>query len=112
MATKKKVKESTSRKREAPARPPIAAAPVALTTQVDQPVVAAPVKKMKPIWYMVGLVLLSIGGVIFLSGVYYVFYPAPARVVGAHLYPNLWWGGIMVAAGAVFILTNRKKTVE
>lgn len=64
---------------------------------------------MKPIWYFVGLLLLAIGllvlgaGILDLNG---------ATTVLAHLYPRVWWGGIMVLAGTLFLLFNRKKTIE
>jgi len=68
-------------------------------------------KKMKPIWYMVGLVLLSMGTIIFLAGIYYLVNPPPVRTTTAHLQPNIWWGALMMAVGGFFVFTNRKATV-
>ncbi len=67
---------------------------------------------MKPIWYFVGLLLLSMGSIITLAGVYQVFNPPAQPTVLAHLHPGLWWGGIMTFAGLMFLFTNRNKTVE
>ena len=69
-----------------------------------------PEKKMKTIWFMVGLVLLTMGGVIFLSGLYYLVNPSAMRTVLSHLQPDVWWGAIMVLAGLTFVLTQRKST--
>lgn len=64
-------------------------------------------KNMKSIWYLVGLMLLGIGAIVFISGIYYYLNPNQGRTVLTHLHPSLWWGGIMVAAGLVFVLTHR-----
>jgi hypothetical protein len=66
---------------------------------------------MKPIWYFVGLLLLIVGGLIGVTGIYqYIWPPNQAPVLG-ELHANIWWGGFMVVAGLVFLLANRKKTV-
>lgn len=65
-------------------------------------------KKMLSIWFFVGIMLTLLGGIITLTGVYYIFNPQNATVV-AHLNPNLWWGAIMVVAGLVFLLPSIKK---
>jgi amino acid permease len=70
------------------------------------------VKKMKPIWYFVGLVLLFIGVVIFLTGIYDLIAGSESKTVLAHLHPNIWWGRIMVIAGLIFVLVNKNATVE
>jgi uncharacterized membrane protein YdbT with pleckstrin-like domain len=65
-------------------------------------------KKMKPIWYLVGLVLLVMGLIIVAAG---IFSGAQAAVLG-HLHTNLWWGLVMIGTGLIFLVTNWKKTVE
>ncbi len=62
---------------------------------------------MKPIWYFVGLMLLSMGGIILLTGLYLYFFGIDYRTVFAALHPNLWWGTVMIVAGALFLLLNR-----
>ncbi len=64
-------------------------------------------KQMRPIWYFVGLILLSMGLIVFISGIYYLFSPTRAQTVLAELHPDIWWGGIMILAGVVFLLANR-----
>lgn len=67
---------------------------------------------MKPIWYFVGVLLFLIGLIITISGLYSLFNPPVESKVLAHLHPDIWWGLIMVAAGCVFLLLNRKKVVQ
>jgi hypothetical protein len=67
-------------------------------------------KKMKPIWYfvgLVGLVLLSMGAVVLLAGIYGLATGAKHTTVLARLHPDVWWGAVMVAAGAIFFFKNR-----
>ena len=64
-------------------------------------------KKMKPNWHFVGLVLVVMGAVIFLAG---LISPGRAQILG-HLRTNLWWGLVMIAAGLIFLFTNRKARV-
>ncbi len=66
---------------------------------------------MKPIWYFVGLFLLTVGVIVVASGVYDLFEPATQQTVLANLHPGLWWGGVVTLVGLVFLLANRKKTV-
>jgi FtsH-binding integral membrane protein len=64
-------------------------------------------KKMKPIWYFVGLVLLTIGILVFLTGIAMLVFGVKSPTALANLHPNIWWGAIMVVAGAVFFFKNR-----
>jgi hypothetical protein len=110
MATKKKAARRPTRKQNR--RNPVPA-PIAAPVQESVPAQPAPVlpeKQMKSIWFMVGLVLLTMGGLVFVTGVYYVFSPSPTPTAMSHLQPDLWWGGIMVLAGGIFVLTHRGKT--
>jgi FtsH-binding integral membrane protein len=66
--------------------------------------------QMKPIWYFVGLILLVIGGLVFLSGLYQLINPPTATTVLAELHPNLWWGVIMIVFGGVMYLKTRKQS--
>jgi divalent metal cation (Fe/Co/Zn/Cd) transporter len=67
---------------------------------------------MKPIWYFVGLILLVVGGLIFLTGLYLLVSQSETRSVLGNLYPNIWWGAIMVVVGLIFILKNKNVKVE
>jgi hypothetical protein len=112
MATRKKQTRRTVRKRATRKATPTAAA-----TPVTQPPVveaAPPIveRQMKSIWYMVGLVLTSMGALIFLTGIYLAFDPSSVKVAMGHLQPDLWWGAVMLVVGSVFIFTHRNKTHE
>lgn len=65
------------------------------------------VKGMRPIWYFVGLVLLSIGAVLLVTGFYYLANPAPQVSAVSELHPNIWWGGVMLIAGGIFLYTSK-----
>jgi len=64
--------------------------------------------KMKPIWYFVGLVLLTMGGLVLLAGILEFVSPSGRKTVLMELHPGIWWGGIMIIAGAIFYLKHRK----
>jgi hypothetical protein len=70
------------------------------------------VHKMRPIWYFVGIILAVMGGLILSVGLYDLITGAAATTVLAALHPGIWWGGLMVAAGLVFIFVNRNASVE
>jgi len=73
---------------------------------------AGNVKKMKPIWFFVGLALVVMGGVILGTGLFDLVKGVGSGKVLDRLHPAVWWGGIMVAAGLIFALANRKASVE
>ena len=63
---------------------------------------------MKPIWYFVGLILLVIGALIFLSGLYQLVDPPATKTVLAETHPNLWWGALMTVFGGTMYFKTRK----
>ena len=67
---------------------------------------------MKPIWFFVGLILLAMGGIIFLNGVYIWISPPAAKTVLAETHPNIWWGLVMTACGGILYFKNKNKIVE
>ena len=102
--TRKASKRGGVRRKGPESAPPPVATPV-------EPAVVSPEKKMKTIWYIVGLVLLSMVAIICLAGIYYLMSPSPLRTATAHLYPDIWWGAVMMGVGGLFLFTNRKATV-
>ncbi len=62
---------------------------------------------MRSIWYLVGMMLLSMGTVIVITGAVDFFSPPSTRTVLAELHPGLWWGCIMVLAGSLFYFGAR-----
>jgi hypothetical protein len=67
---------------------------------------------MKPIWYFVGLLLLVLGAIILLNGLYLLFSPSGHDTVLGHTHPDIWWGALMTVAGLLFLVLNRKTTVQ
>jgi len=67
---------------------------------------------MKPIWYFVGLILLVIGSILLLTGLYLLISPAETNAVLSELYPNIWWGGLMVVVGIIYVVKNKNVIVE
>jgi len=67
---------------------------------------------MKPIWYFVGLVLVVIGGLILLSGIYYLLTGSVHPTVLANLHPEIWWSGVMLIVGIVFLILSRNMIVK
>jgi divalent metal cation (Fe/Co/Zn/Cd) transporter len=67
--------------------------------------------KMKPIWYFVGLILMVMGGLIFLSGIYNIIRPPVVQTVLAYTHPDLWWGALMIVFGGIMYIKTRKQSV-
>jgi hypothetical protein len=63
---------------------------------------------MKPIWYFVGLILIVIGGIVILSGIYQIVDPPAVKTVLAETNPSIWWGALMTAFGGVLFWKTRK----
>jgi divalent metal cation (Fe/Co/Zn/Cd) transporter len=66
---------------------------------------------MKPIWFFVGLILIVMGGIIFLSGIYNLISPPAVKTVLASTHPDIWWGAVMIIFGGILYLKTRKETV-
>lgn len=73
---------------------------------------AEEIQKMKPIWFFIGLVMLSIGGLVFIAGIYYMVVPSKTTTVLQHVHPNLWWGALMLIVGSIFLIITRNAHVE
>lgn len=67
---------------------------------------------MKPIWFFVGLILIVMGVIIFLSGIYQLINPPEVKTVLADTHPAIWWGAVMFIFGGVLYLKTRKQTIE
>jgi hypothetical protein len=67
---------------------------------------------LKTIWYLVGIVITVMGGLVLLAAIIDLFSSDPAKTVLADLYPGLWWGAIMVITGLIFLFMNKGKVVK
>jgi len=68
-------------------------------------------KGMKPIWYFVGWMLLTIGFLIVIAGVLNLFMTLPSTSVVGETHPDLWWGGIIGLIGSLYIWKYKEATV-
>jgi divalent metal cation (Fe/Co/Zn/Cd) transporter len=66
---------------------------------------------MRPIWFFVSLILLVMGGIILLSGLYNLINPPAVKTVLANTHPDIWWGGVMIIFGGLMYLKTRKQMV-
>ena len=77
-----------------------------------KPAAARPVRKaganMLSIWFFVGMMLTVLGIIIALTGVYYIFSPQSDTKL-AELNPNLWWGGVILAGGLIFLIPSWRR---
>jgi predicted membrane channel-forming protein YqfA (hemolysin III family) len=67
-------------------------------------------REMKSIWFFVGLMLLTMGAVVFISGIYYYNNPERGSTVLNDLHADIWWGAVIIIAGAIFFFSNLKKS--
>ena len=58
-------------------------------------------RRIIPVWFFVGLILLIYGVLILATGIYGFNHP-PATVL-AELHPAVWWGALLVVIGAVYV---------
>jgi hypothetical protein len=68
--------------------------------------------RMKSIWYLVGLMLLTMGAVVTVAGIVDYLRPPATSTVLAELHPGFWWGLLMLAAGAAFFFGSRRTRGE
>lgn len=67
--------------------------------------------RMKPIWYFVGLMLLVMGSITLIAGIYEIISPPMTKTVLAETHPGIWWGAVMVAFGGFMYFKTRKQSV-
>jgi hypothetical protein len=65
-----------------------------------------PQQESVSIWIWVGLVLCTYGLLVLATGLYQLSQP-PTTVLGS-LRPGIWWGGLMLIVGALFLLADRR----
>ena len=61
-----------------------------------------------PVWFFVGVLLLTYGVLIFASGV--AEWQSPPPTVLAEYHAPVWWGGLMVLLGAGYVIAFRPRS--
>jgi uncharacterized membrane protein HdeD (DUF308 family) len=69
-------------------------------------------KGMRSIWYFVGLIMLIIGIIVFVAGIYELINPANQNIKLTSLHTNIWWGAIITIAGIIYTLKNKNKYIN
>ena len=64
---------------------------------------------MKSIWFFVGLTLTIMGVLVVVAGIADYMAPPERSTVLAATHPALWWDGVMVVAGVVFLIRERRQ---
>ncbi len=67
---------------------------------------------MKSIWYFVGIVLMIIGTIILIKGIFDVAGVTENQTILASLCPNLWWGALMIIFGGIMFFAQRKSVIS
>lgn len=60
-----------------------------------------------PVWFFVGLLLLTYGALIVASGI--AEWADPPPTVLADLHAQVWWGSLMVVLGGAYIIMFRPR---
>ncbi len=56
-----------------------------------------------PIWFFIGILLTIYGVLIVGSGIYGLFRPPQFQVALSYLHADIWWGGLLLALGVVYV---------
>lgn len=59
------------------------------------------------IWFFIGSLLTVYGILILGAGIWEIVHPPEHRVVLAHLHAAIWWGALMIALGALYVVKFR-----
>jgi hypothetical protein len=63
----------------------------------------APKRRMIPVWFFVGVILLCYGLIIVATGIYELSHPPDTRLAGLH--PAVWWGALLTVIGGIYTYT-------
>jgi hypothetical protein len=64
---------------------------------------------MKSIWFFVGLTLSIMGVLVVIAGILDYISPPERQTTLGYFHPALWWGVLMVAAGTLFLVTEKRR---
>jgi hypothetical protein len=60
-----------------------------------------------PVWFFVGVILLTYGILILVTGIYE--FSRPPSTVLANLHPAVWWGALLTILGGIYVLVHMPK---
>ena len=66
-------------------------------------------KGMRSIWFFVGLIMLTIGILVFLAGIYELINPTIQDIKLINLHTNIWWGALIAITGLIYIVKNKNR---
>jgi divalent metal cation (Fe/Co/Zn/Cd) transporter len=69
-------------------------------------------KRMRSIWFFVGLIMLVIGILVFLAGIYDLINPSVENIKLISLHTNIWWGALIAITGLIYTVKNKDKYVD
>jgi len=69
-------------------------------------------KGMRSIWFFVGLIMLAIGILVFLAGIYELINPTVQNIKLVDLHTNIWWGVLIAITGLIYTIKNKDKYVD
>ena len=69
-------------------------------------------KGMRSIWFFVGLIMLTIGILVFLAGIYELINPTIQDIKLINLHTNIWWGALIAVTGLIYTVKNKNKYVR
>ena len=67
---------------------------------------------MVSIWFFVGALLFVYGILILGAGLYELSSPPEHPVVLANLHAGIWWGGLLIILGAVYLLRFSPRRIK
>jgi hypothetical protein len=61
------------------------------------------------IWFFIGIILTTYGVLILGTGLWELVVPPEQPVVMGHLRASIWWGGLILALGALYCVKFRPR---
>lgn len=60
-----------------------------------------------PIWFFIGVTLLAYGVLIFVAGIYEIYFPPDQPVAMAEFHAGIWWGALLALLGTLYTMRFR-----
>ena len=69
-------------------------------------------KRMRSIWFFVGIIMSAIGFIELIAGIYDLIIPSKENIKLAYLHTNIWWGILILITGLIYIVKNKNKYIK